>query len=120
MRYLACTDYCVRAQLLGLSIHFVPDAVTHYRHRQTVGSIYVQARNWSEHDQVIFARYGGDGKHARWRWRAHANIWRALLTRTPKLMLTAEGRALMMWRLGCQVGYLVGSIRNRVAPIVEL
>jgi glycosyltransferase involved in cell wall biosynthesis len=119
MRYLADTDYCVRAQLMGVRIQYIPEAVMHYRHRQTPAGIYLQARNWAEYDQVIFARYGGRGTRARWRWRAHANIWGALLKRTPRLMLSQEGRALIMWRLGSQVGYLVGSLRNGVAPIVE-
>jgi GT2 family glycosyltransferase len=119
MRYLADTDYCVRAQLMGASIHFVREAVVHYRHRETLGGIYRQARNWAECDQAVFARYGGPETRARWRWRAHFNIWYTLMKRTPELLATPEGRGLAMYRLGSQVGYLVGSLKHRVAPIVE-
>ena len=119
MRYLADTDYCVRIQMLGVPIRFVSDAVIHYRHRQNLLGIYRQARNWAEYDQVIFARYGGETTKHRWRWRAHANIWTAFLKRLPRLMASAEGRGLAMYRLGSQVGYLVGSIKQGVSPIVE-
>jgi glycosyltransferase involved in cell wall biosynthesis len=120
MRYLADTDYCVRAQQMGFKIQFVRDAVVHYRHRSTLRSIYRQARTWSEYDQAIFARYGGKATKEKWRWRAHANIWITVLKRTPELLRSQEGRGILMWRLGCQIGYLLGSVKHRVAPIVEL
>jgi glycosyltransferase involved in cell wall biosynthesis len=114
--FLSDTDYCFRAQLLGHKLHFVPDAVVHYRYRTTLRGIYVQARNWAQYDTLLFKKYGYKGSRELWRWRAYLKVWAAVVKRVPGSLLSREGRAVSMWRMGRLVGALKGSLLYRVPP----
>jgi len=49
MLKLQDTDYCWRIQLVGIKLHFLPDAVVHYRLRDKVEDLYDQARLWGKY-----------------------------------------------------------------------
>src|SRR5690625_1584590 len=51
------TDYCIRLQQAGVSLAFVPDAVVHYRWRETVREAFAQARNWGREVVGLRVRY---------------------------------------------------------------
>lgn len=113
--YLCDTDFCFRVQLAGFELRFVPDAVMHYRYRDTMAGLFAQARTWAEYNALLFKRYRppGSADNARWskwvtRWRDVAGIARRRPTRA--------NRARLCWMVGWQLGLLRGAIRHRVPP----
>ena len=106
-------DYCYRAQLAGTPLVLVPNAVVHYRHRQTAVGMYRQARAYAHAHVRLYRDY------------RHLGLGRPPLTRaavswalTPvKLLLALTARhrfATWMARLGWRVGRMEASIRYRV------
>ena len=51
------TDYCIRVQLAGTPLVFVPDAVMHVRFRDTIGGVFGQAWAWAESGAHVQRRY---------------------------------------------------------------
>jgi glycosyltransferase involved in cell wall biosynthesis len=51
------TDYCIRVQLAGTPLVFVPDAVMHVRFRDTVPGVFKQAWAWAESGAYVQRRY---------------------------------------------------------------
>jgi glycosyltransferase involved in cell wall biosynthesis len=51
------TDYCIRVQLSGTPLVFVPDAVMHVRFRDTVPGVFRQAWAWAESGAHVQRRY---------------------------------------------------------------
>jgi cellulose synthase/poly-beta-1,6-N-acetylglucosamine synthase-like glycosyltransferase len=51
------TDYCIRVQLAGTPLVFVPDAVMHVRFRDTVSGVFNQAWAWAESGAYVQRRY---------------------------------------------------------------
>lgn len=51
------TDYCIRVQLAGTPLVFVPDAVMHVRFRDTVAGVFSQAWAWAESGTHVQRRY---------------------------------------------------------------
>ncbi len=106
-------DYCYRAQLAGTPLVLVPDAVVHYRHRQTALGMYRQARAYARSHVRLYRDYRhlGLGRPP----PARAVVSWALTPVKLLLALTARDRfASWMARLGWRVGRLEASIRYRV------
>jgi GT2 family glycosyltransferase len=107
-------DYCWRLQLAGHPLVFVPEAVTHYRLRHNLRSIYRQARYYGEGQVLlyrIYREYGLPEVEQPWRKALRLNL--AMVKR----FATARRRsdlALALWSLGQRVGRLRGSARHRV------
>lgn len=53
IRYVWDMEYCWRAHDAGFPLQFVPDAVTHYRLRDTLPGLYRQNRNWGEEQALL-------------------------------------------------------------------
>jgi glycosyltransferase involved in cell wall biosynthesis len=51
------TDYCIRVQLAGTPLVFVPEAVMHVRFRDTVPAVFKQAWAWAESGAYVQRRY---------------------------------------------------------------
>jgi glycosyltransferase involved in cell wall biosynthesis len=51
------TDYCIRVQLAGTPLVFVPDATMHVRFRDTIGGVFNQAWAWAESGAYVQRRY---------------------------------------------------------------
>jgi glycosyltransferase involved in cell wall biosynthesis len=51
------TDYCIRVQLAGAPLVFVPEAVMHVRFRDTIGGVFSQAWAWAESGAYVQRRY---------------------------------------------------------------
>lgn len=51
------TDYCIRVQLAGTPLVFVPDAVMHVRFRDTISGVFAQAWAWAESGAYLQRRY---------------------------------------------------------------
>jgi glycosyltransferase involved in cell wall biosynthesis len=51
------TDYCIRVQLAGTPLVFVPEAVMHVRFRDTIRGVFAQAWAWAESGAYVQRRY---------------------------------------------------------------
>ena len=112
------TDYCMRVQLTGHKLVFVPEAVVHMRLRATESGIVAQAYSYAKHVVYLYKKYGKRSSWELWRWRAYLHSWRILLQRTPALARTPEGRNILSWRVGTHLGALRGSLQWLVPPVM--
>ena len=51
-------DYCWRVQLAGMKLTYVPEALVHYRLRDTAEGRFKQARTWGRGHVKLHIRYG--------------------------------------------------------------
>ena len=116
--FLEDAEYCVRVQqCTGKELQFVPDAIVHIRHRTSLVELYAQARDWAQYNQLLFKRYRHDSPSELWRWRAYMGEWFLLLRNLSHFLRCKEGRALLFWRVGWQMGLLKGAVLYRVPPV---
>ena len=112
MDYAEDVDFCWRAQLSGVPIFFVPEAVVRYRYRPTLRSMFRQHRNFGRASALLYRTYRSQGMPGR-ATRAGLHEWWGL----SKGFLLIRSRAdAARWsrRLGRGVGRLQGSARYRV------
>src|SRR6185503_5469794 len=83
--YLEDTDYCFRAQLSGIPLQFLPDAVVHYRFRDRQQALFNQARHWGKYNVLMYKRYRQNMRLAK-PWKRHLSRWYTLLRRAPRLI----------------------------------
>jgi GT2 family glycosyltransferase len=112
------TDYCWRAQLAGFKLHFVPEALIHYRLRHTPKALYKQGLNWGKDYPALYKRYQIPFGRV-----AVFKILMAIAASLPKgfqlcLMSTLNirrgkgGFAWWLWGLGFQVGVFQGYVKS--------
>jgi glycosyltransferase involved in cell wall biosynthesis len=104
-------DFSLRAWLAGIDIAGLPDAVVHYRYRDTPRALWRQGFTYGRHRPRIarlLKEHGKPTPPALAGWKS----WLLLLTRLPTLV-TPSGRAIWMWIAGNRVGQVVGSVRER-------
>jgi glycosyltransferase involved in cell wall biosynthesis len=109
------TDYCFRIQLLGTTLHFVPDGVMHVRYDPDPRSLFHQARLWAKYNSLMYKRYGHNVRLSH-PWRVYLATCRDLARCAPRT-LDKETRSAWMKALGTQIGLLQGAIRFRVPPV---
>lgn len=111
------TDFCIRAQLAGYRIRFVPQAVMHIRSRDVIAHIYRQNFNWAKYTVKLAKRYRARGvaTDGSWRrfWRQGKSFLRQRL-HSPKRDM--KERAVLSAGLGDLTGKLAGSIVYRTTP----
>ena len=56
------TDYCIRVQLAGTPLVFVPGAVMHVRFRETMSGVFHQAWAWAESGAHVQRRYAPEAE----------------------------------------------------------
>jgi glycosyltransferase involved in cell wall biosynthesis len=117
-KYVDDASLCCRIQQSGVTLHFVPNAVLHYRHRTTYGGIYRQARNWAQETVLLFKQYRLPGTSDVWRWRPYAGSWWNILKQIPSARRSAKDRAQLASLVGWHIGLLAGSIMNWIPPPV--
>ncbi|HRV93087.1 MAG TPA: glycosyltransferase [Anaerolineae bacterium] len=106
------TDYCWRIQLAGTELHFVPNALVHYRLRSSMSGILRQARQWGEYNVVLYKKYRSLGMPAL-TWRDGLSAWYILLRQM--LNLRYRGQIVRwLWELHWRIGRIRGSIKHRV------
>jgi glycosyltransferase involved in cell wall biosynthesis len=108
------TDFCIRLQLRGTELHFVPEALVHYRYRTELKAMFAQARGYAEAGALLQKRYGAGDSPSALRWAV--KHWRPFVQGLPRI-LRKSGRADLAWRLGWQVGRYRGSLKYRVRAI---
>lgn len=111
--YVGDVEYCTRAGLQGVQIHFVPAAVLYLRNRPSFRSHLRQAMNWSEWGVVLAERYASTRNDARALWRKYFADWVELLRLVPKAARYSNERYRLAQRLGRQIGRTKGVWRLR-------
>jgi glycosyltransferase involved in cell wall biosynthesis len=107
------TDYCWRIQLMGIELHFVPDATIHCRYRNSLMEMYCQASLWAEYNVLLYKKYQTFGMP---RLSKKAGIRRSLklFKQFPTAICHPEERPGWIWQFGRFSGRLQGSIKYRV------
>jgi GT2 family glycosyltransferase len=107
-------DYCWRLQLEGARFHFVPEAITHYRHRDSLRGLFRQGLAYGEGHALAYRKHRRLGlSRVRGVWRRGLRAWAGLVKR----LLLARNRAglgLFVWHLGLRAGLARGSVKHRV------
>jgi GT2 family glycosyltransferase len=115
MRYLEDTDFCWRVQLAGTELRFVPEAVVHYRLRDSKRQVFEQAQRYGEFNVLLYKRFRAHGMPPL-SWRRGVKAWVKLLLRVPWLIKPAA-RPGWIRQFGWRWGRLKGSIRYRVLAL---
>ena len=108
-------DYCWRLQHAGWRIRFVPQAITHYRMREDLRTLWKQAFNYGYANVLVYKKHLGLGLScAPHPWRRGVRAWLGLVKRA--LLAWSKPRfALLIWHAGLRSGMLRASIDRRVA-----
>src|SRR2546428_8626176 len=134
--YLHDLDYCFKIQLLGVELHFVPEAVIHVRCRHTFKGFFHQARLWAKYSEAVFKKYKDlSMTKVSQPWHRYIRSWKvflllfvkwlvvlsltplystkqaSLLRHLPKFRSRGD-IGVMVWRLG----WLIGSVQGRINP----
>jgi len=115
MLQLEDTDYCWRIQLAGTKLHFVPDAVVHYRFRNTISDIYHQTRLWGEYNVLLYKKYRPLGM-PNLSLKEGVKVWWRLLKHLPDVF-SKEYRAIWGREFAHRVGRLQGCIKYQVLAL---
>lgn len=115
-------ELCWRLQVSGTPLTFVPHAVIHYRHRQTLSGTLRQAVGYGYDKMVLIRRYrqlGHDIATKTWRGMALDNFKRLL--RLPTAMRNKSDYALWLADFGYPFGMFFASITPmRLRPVQGL
>lgn len=119
-RYHMDTEFCVRAQVAGYPLHFIPEAAMHVRARDALGPLFRQSYNWARYEVKLVDRCrdraefaGGCREYARsWRQVMRHHLRPGLRPR-PETMLSA---AWLRSGVGRLAGQLAGMLRHRLPP----
>jgi GT2 family glycosyltransferase len=108
------TDFCWKAQNLGEKIHFVEDAVVHYRYRETNRENFRQAMFYGEYNVKIYKKYKKNNMPAI-HWQKGIRTWINLLKIRRLIRLRhSDLRNNYLWQLAWQMGRLKGCVKYRV------
>jgi glycosyltransferase involved in cell wall biosynthesis len=99
-------------QLAGIPLHFAPEAVLRYRHRDTLGSLFHQTHAWGYVLPRLYRHYRDAGMPRR-PLRAALGEWTGVLRELGRAR-TKRDLAPLVVRLGYCVGQLQGSLRHGV------
>jgi GT2 family glycosyltransferase len=107
------TDYCIRVQLAGSPLVFVPEAVMHARMKTTVSGLFQQARAWAESGAYVRERYHPDAQADGTVLHTAASLlrhlgWRVLRTRS------SADLARSIWFAGWSAGWVEARIRMTI------
>lgn len=106
------TDYCWRIQLMGIKLHFAPQAVIHYRLRASSREALQQAFQWGEYNVRLYAKYRAFGM-PKLTLKDGVKRWVALFRRVPHLA-DREKREQWLWQLSWRLGRVMGFIKYRL------
>jgi glycosyltransferase involved in cell wall biosynthesis len=112
------TDFCFKLQLRGVDLHCVPEAVLHIRCRGTLLALLRQACKWAEYSVLLYKMYRlqeteGD-LHL---WKRFMFQWKHILRSFTCIRFGKSDQAVWIWRLGWQLGRLIGSLKYHVPPV---
>jgi len=106
------TDFCWKVQLHGTKLHFVNDAVLHYRYRTNLKDIFKQALEYSEENIKLYKKYRSFGI-SKLSTGEMVDAWINFF----KKLRSARSKghfANVLWVLGWRVGRIVGCFKYKV------
>jgi glycosyltransferase involved in cell wall biosynthesis len=109
------TDFCFRLQMHGTKLHFVPEAVTHIRSRDSFRGLYRQARDYSEYKILMLKKLRSLGV-PKLSWKQLLVSWLSMGKQLIKYLLKIRHKrevTEVVWQLGACVGRLRGCIKYR-------
>jgi glycosyltransferase involved in cell wall biosynthesis len=115
--YSEDTDYCLRIQLMGTPLVFVKEAVVRYRYRGLGGLTFRQARNFAEHNVLLYAKYRGDARVSS-PWNKYLLLWLGVLRHLARVR-DRQHLYYLIPLVGWQVGMLVGSLKYKTTPVPQ-
>jgi len=102
-------DYSWRFQLAGFRLQPLPHAVVHYRHRDTLIGMFMQAYRDGQAQVLLYKKYRKHGMP--WvSWWHGVKSWIDMIRRLPQLR-TRLGRGMWIVDSGFMLGRIRGSIR---------
>lgn len=113
------TFYCIKIHLLGTKLHYVPNAVMHYRFRSRFREIYRQGRSYGYYYTLVYkkCRTLGMPKEPT-RWRDGISEWAWILRQAARIRRKEQSINIpFAFCLGYRIGRLKGSIVHRVVLI---
>jgi glycosyltransferase involved in cell wall biosynthesis len=117
--YVFDSDYCCRAQLAGITIQLVPDAVMHYRLRHTLKGLFKQKLNWGEDFKILLQCYGAPAGKFRWiRSRLRIlNFSLMSMILLPAHWLGIPGSRKYLFAVVENLAWNIGELRSQSRPI---
>lgn len=114
--YLHDTDFCIRAQLAGYNLKFVPEAVTHYRLRDSYKGIFKQRKGWNSYRVLLAKKYKTSNRNM---WFLHMLKH---LAGVPGIILgiskakSKEDKILSVINVATFYGTFLGTVKYRYSP----
>jgi glycosyltransferase involved in cell wall biosynthesis len=106
-------DYCWRVQRAGTKLHYIPEALVHYRFRNTLSGIYDQARKYGKLSVLLRKKH----RELKMPESRHSQLTHSVsIMRVLCSLLRVHNRAGLgwwLWRLGWYVGKLRGEVEYR-------
>ncbi len=110
-------EYCLRVQLSGTELRYVPEALIHYRIRTTIPALFEQERRRGKSYVRLYKRYRTRDRDDPRSWKQEIDGLRLLLrTRSQAFTQSPADRAAWFAQLGWHIGLLQGSMRYSVSP----
>ena len=108
-------DYTWRIQLAGYKLQPLPHAVVHYRHRDTLNGMFVQAYRDGQAHVLLYKKYRAHGML--WEsWWHGVKSWVSMFRRLPQLRTRLE-KGKWVVDAGFMLGRLWGSIKYGVVAL---
>lgn len=105
-------EFCWRAQLHGIPLATVPEAVVHYRLRPSLSALFKQSRAYGAAEAHLYQAFATSGLERRSARATVSDLWWTV-SRLP--FAASQGRrGAWLRRLGQQIGRVEGSVRYRV------
>lgn len=118
--HLEDADYCLRVQLQGASLVFVPDAVIHIRYSSAQNPSFLSSRqgsfnhgyNWGLGLANLYKRYKTEGMYL------HGILPRCIVTTGWTVRCFFSGfSCTSVWKMGWHTGVLSGFIQNGISEL---
>lgn len=112
--YSACEDieFSLRCWINNIKIVSLPDAVVHYRYRQSARDLWRQGWRYGTHRPMIARMLRDAGRPTPPRFSGWKS-WVLLVLTIPRTV-TRHGRATWLWVAANRFGQVAGSIRHRI------
>ncbi len=110
--YLHDTEFCIQAQLRGVTIVLVKDAVLHYRKRTSLKAHYRQSRNYAVYNTILAKRYEPQGQKKWPHVKEYIMEWIRFFKLLPRIRSITR-RYDMGWIVGRQLGRVEGVVKFR-------
>lgn len=108
-------DYSWRVQLAGFKLQLLPHAVIHYRYRDSLKGMFMQAFLDGQAQVMLYVKYREQGMPCESWWRG-VKSWMWLIRRLPQLR-SRLGRGRWLVDVGVMLGRLRGSIKHGVVAL---